>query len=101
MAVWFTSDTHWFHRKILLYADRPFGDEVHMNDHLFEEHNRLVQPGDTVWHLGDVTFYRSDKWRTLLRSLHGEHHLVLGNHDREKELRPFFKTIQEQKLLLV
>jgi len=72
-----------------------------MNDHLYEEHNRLVRPGDKVWHLGDVTFYYGEKWKTLLGSLHGVHHLVLGNHDREQLLKPFFATIQTHKLLLI
>jgi calcineurin-like phosphoesterase family protein len=101
MNIWLTSDTHYFHRKIITYADRPFGDEVHMNDRLYEEHNRLVSPGDTVWHLGDVTFYGIPGWQTLLRSLHGTKHLILGNHDRESQLRPYFQTIQTSRLVFV
>lgn len=49
---------------------------------MMDKHNSIVEPEDTVWHLGD--FYLGDNWKeiqTILSKLNGKHHLVIGNHD--------------------
>jgi len=78
----FTSDTHYFHRNILKYCNRPFADVDEMNQALVENWNRVVSPRDIVFHLGDVAFSKDETaLGKLLSQLNGEKHLVEGNHD--------------------
>jgi len=97
---WVTSDTHYSHTNIIKYCDRPFPDATTMNACMVTRYNAVVRPGDVVWHLGDVTFFWKG-WETLVKNLHGTRHLILGNHDREKKLKPYFASIQTRKLLIV
>lgn len=101
MSLWFTADWHLFHRNIIEYCGRPYPDEIAMAEDIRAKHNALVKPGDVVWHLGDVTFYRNPAWEKLIRDFHGEKHLILGNHDRKKLLRPHFESVQNEKMLIV
>lgn len=96
MTIWFTSDTHYHHRNIIKYSNRPFlveGDThenisrasvAYMNEQLIERHNSLVQPDDDVYHLGDFSFARDpEQAHSVLKRLNGRKHLILGNHDEE------------------
>jgi calcineurin-like phosphoesterase family protein len=83
MNHWFTSDTHWGHANIIKYSNRPFADVREMNEHLVQEWNKLVKPGDIVHHLGDFAFMPYKDFKTLLWSLNGNIEGVFGNHDKE------------------
>ena len=82
MTTWFTADHHFAHPRILELAERPF-DSLEAHDaHLERVWNEVVQPGDTVWHLGDFSFQAKKKEvEALLTRLHGTKHLIRGNHD--------------------
>jgi calcineurin-like phosphoesterase family protein len=81
MDTWFTSDQHYGHKNILVYAHRPFQDVAEMEDELVARHNALVKPTDIVIEVGDFTF--NERLVTgLLKRLHGRHILICGNHDR-------------------
>lgn len=83
--IWFTADTHFGHRNIIRYSQRPFASVDEMDETLIENWNALVGPQDTVWHLGDFSMRTNpEKW---LRRLHGHVHLVLGNHDHPAACR--------------
>ena len=84
--IWFTSDTHFSHERIISLCDRPFKDADHMNDMLVENWNRVVAPEDTVFHLGDVALGKIDDSLAQVSRLNGFKVLVNGNHDR-----PFMK----------
>lgn len=84
--IWFTSDTHFGHERIIELCDRPFKDADHMNDMLVENWNRVVAPEDTVFHLGDVALGKIDDSLAQVSRLNGFKVLVNGNHDR-----PFMK----------
>lgn len=65
---------------------RPRWDRAEDADAYMQEMwNQTVQPGDHVWHLGDVSMNRTavqqDQFIRFMRSLHGHKRLVLGNHD--------------------
>ncbi len=81
MAHWFTADTHFGHANIIRYCNRPFESVEAMDDALIENINRLVAPGDTLYHLGDFAFRtrepRAYRQRIRCRTVH----LILGNHD--------------------
>jgi calcineurin-like phosphoesterase family protein len=54
-----------------------------MNEALIKNWNVVVQPTDTVYHLGDFAFLPYDKLKRIARRLNGTKHLILGNHDKE------------------
>ncbi len=84
MTTWITSDTHFWHTKVLDYCPntRPFDDAAAMNEALIDNWNSLIKPKDTVYHLGDVAFHKSaDAVADLLNHLHGRKILICGNHD--------------------
>lgn len=58
MTVFFVSDTHFNHRRIIDYCVRPFGSVKEMNQGIIERWNSIVHDDDTVFHLGDVYFLR-------------------------------------------
>lgn len=80
--IYFTSDTHYFHRNIIQYSNRPYSSVEDMNESLIENHNRIVRPDDTVYFLGDFSFADEPKTKGILRRLNGFKHLVKGNHDK-------------------
>jgi len=81
MAVFFTSDTHFGHPAILRLSDRPFETVADMDAALIAEWNAVVEPDDTVYHLGDFCFRNTRTAADYLAALNGEVHLIIGNHD--------------------
>lgn len=85
---WFTSDSHFGHRNIIRYSNRPFRDVRDMDDCLIQNINDHVRPGDTLFHLGDFAF--SDNVRDLLARINCKDiHLIYGNHDKRYVSRLF------------
>jgi len=79
--IFVTSDTHFGHRRILEFEkeNRPYKTiEEHDRD-LIARWNSVVNPNDTVWHLGDVFFGKEG--HLVLGELNGYKKLILGNHD--------------------
>lgn len=83
MSIFFTSDTHFYHKKILDFcrSTRLGADVDEMNEILIQNWNQDVRPNDDVYHLGDFSFGRSKQTLELLSRLNGKIHLVKGNHD--------------------
>jgi len=85
VKTWFTADTHFGHANIIKYSKRPFADVKEMDEALIENWNKLVRPKDVVWHLGDFAYRTTPPTpRRILdyrSKLHGEIHMVWGNHD--------------------
>jgi len=77
--LWFTADTHFDHANIIEYARRPFQSLDEMNETMVANWNAVVQPGDTVYHLGDFAFRRH---YYFARRLNGQIVLIEGSHDR-------------------
>lgn len=82
MTIWFTSDTHYFHRRISELCNRPFNSVEEMNESLIELHNKLVKPGDTVYHLGDFAFGAPRHIIEVFHRLNGRYRIIRGNHDK-------------------
>lgn len=81
--VWFTSDTHLGHVRILeLGQGRPFSTIEEHDSRIAALWNSVVKPTDMVFHLGDVALGNWTAGLGLLRGLNGDKHLVPGNHDR-------------------
>ena len=90
MTLFFTSDEHYDSESIIHFCNRPFPNKMEMVSSLIHRNNEVVKPGDTVYHIGDFTFSEDVDpafISSILRSLHGTHILVLGNHDYLNPLR--------------
>lgn len=81
MTIFWSSDTHYFHKNIISYSNRPFKDVDEMNEKLIANWNSVVTNNDTVYHLGDVSFADKEKTDKILNRLNGQIMLVKGNHD--------------------
>lgn len=82
--VWFTSDIHFGHQKILEYCpNRPYSTLAEHDAAITREWQEKVAPEDHIYFLGDLTL-AGDPFIVLhiLDQLPGNIHLVLGNHDR-------------------
>lgn len=81
--VYFTSDTHFGHGRLLeLGRGRPFDTVEEMDEGLIENWNSVVTKGDRVYFLGDFSFHNEEKTREIFGRLKGRIHFVRGNHDR-------------------
>lgn len=92
--IWFTSDTHFGHGNIIGFCKRPFSSVEEMDEALIERWNARVKPNDTVWHLGDFSFYKSyEKLNEVFNRLNGNKYLVCGNHDYDNTKRLFWEKV--------
>lgn len=80
--IFFTADTHFYHRNIIEYCKRPYESVEEMNEAIVENWNAVVQKHDIIYHLGDVSFGTAEETRKVLSRLNGIKHLITGNHDR-------------------
>jgi calcineurin-like phosphoesterase family protein len=86
---WFTADLHIGHR--LIAEKRGFSDPVEHDDMLAMRWDTKVDPGDTVWLLGDISGGgRGSQQRALnwIAARPGTKHLVAGNHDGVHPMNP-------------
>jgi calcineurin-like phosphoesterase family protein len=94
MNRWFISDTHFSHRNIIKYENRPFKSIEEMDNILIEKWNMKVNKNDEVYHLGDFAFTDKNRIEKIIKSLNGKIHLIYGNHDKEikhnRELQNLF-----------
>ena len=94
--IWFTSDTHFGHKNILKYTDRPFSSAEEMDNILIENWNNRVKGDDEIYHLGDVALCSPKKLREILARLNGKIYLIRGNHDKSAEAcRDRFEWIKD------
>lgn len=94
--VWFTSDTHFGHKKILEYEPeaRPFSSVEEMNEVMIDRWNHCVGRNDIIYHLGDFCFGKSSL--DIAARLNGKKRLIMGNHDSypvDDYLRHFEKVM--------
>jgi calcineurin-like phosphoesterase family protein len=99
-VIWVISDTHFNHNNILKFTRkdgsllRDFKSIEAMNEYIITQWNRVVVPGDHVYHLGDV----GDA--DIIHQLNGKKRLILGNHDQVKnrDVWNAFQKIQESRI---
>ncbi len=81
MKTYFTSDTHFGHRKMAIR--RGFdGDTEAMHQAMVKAWWEVVGENDEVFHLGDFSFAGAKRTREIIEDLPGKIRLVPGNHDR-------------------
>lgn len=82
--LFFTSDTHFFHKNIIKYCNRPFKNVYEMNEALIKNWNDKIPEDATVFHLGDVSLTAIPKvLNDLLHRLNGNKYLIIGNHEKD------------------
>jgi len=92
--IWVISDTHFHHANILRFKDAEgnlirgsrFSSVAEMDECMLENWNRVVKPGDKVYHLGDVQMGKHEQFRKFWPRLNGKKNLIVGNHDDIKYL---------------
>lgn len=80
--IFVTSDTHYYHHKIIKYCNRPFRDAYEMNQVMIDNWNKTVTEDDIVYHLGDVAFAKPYQTKDIFDKLKAKRKiLIAGNHD--------------------
>lgn len=89
--IFFTSDLHFGHRRILEFTNRPWETVDEMNEGLIRRWNEFVPDDATVVVAGDVAFTSAKKAAEFLSRMNGKKILVIGNHDRGLMRKPVFR----------
>jgi len=88
----FISDYHFSHAVVAKY--RGFDDPFEMNDHIVKEHNKIVHKRDLTIICGDITM-ETNKWYFYLDQMNGRKWVILGNHDRAKDVPELLKYVDK------
>ena len=97
------SDTHFGHKNIIEYCNRPFKDTDEMDAKLIENWNSVVEPEDTVFFLGDFALGGKQDIINYGQALNGHKILVLGNHDHSTKVayrEAGFENIFGEKVII-
>ena len=80
--IYFTSDLHFGHSSIMKFHPcfRPFSSVEAMDRALIRLWNERVNPCDTVYNIGDISFHKDMQTSiSIFSKLNGRHVLVLDN----------------------
>ncbi|MCI8273292.1 MAG: hydrolase [Clostridia bacterium] len=81
MSIFVTSDLHFGHKNIIKYENRPHNTIEEMDKDLISKWNSVVKENDTVYILGDFSWYKGEQTNEILKQLNGRKTLIVGNHD--------------------
>lgn len=93
--IYFIADTHFGHRNVICFTNRPFESVEEMDDTMISNWNKRVHQQDTIYIIGDM-FYHCNYAEDILKKLHGKKHLIVGNHDGSwlnERTRKYFQSI--------
>lgn len=119
MNIYFTSDTHAFHKNICRGTSewtenhpsgniarlRDFDTPEEMTEEMAFRFNSVVKENDEIWHLGDWSFGGHPNIKKFREMLNCKNiHLIFGNHDQHIEpinspYRELFSSVQYVKQL--
>lgn len=91
MAIYLISDTHFGHNNVLDFERFQFKTIEEHDEYIIKKWNSIIKKGDTVYHLGDVSFSNSEKLKEIISRLNGYKILIKGNHD--KKTNNFYLTV--------
>jgi calcineurin-like phosphoesterase family protein len=89
MTIYFTSDHHFGHANIIKYCDRPFDNVDHMDSEMIRRWNEVVQPNNTVYHLGDFTLEDKTFAQKYFAQLNGIINTLSNPWHHDKRWLPF------------
>lgn len=88
--VYVTSDWHLGHANAIRWRDQ-FSSQAEHDATIIKNYMRTITKRDTVYFLGDIVLGKDREERlellSMLASLPGHKHLVLGNHDLDRPFR--------------
>lgn len=97
---YYISDTHFGHKNILAFDNRPFYTTAEMEREMIQRWNAKVKKNDTTYILGDFCRDKESEWTRILNVLNGSKALILGNHDLKQmsaNLKHKFQDITHYK----
>ena len=98
---YFIADLHFGHKNSLAFDNKPFVDIEAYDKAVIEKWNEAIGINDTVWILGDISWYNTTKTLEIFRQLNGVKNLCIGNHDhkllRNKDIQNLFNEIVDYK----
>ena len=101
----FISDLHFGHKNILAYDNRPFLSIEENDREIIRRWNEVVTDIDTVYILGDISWYNTSQTIEIIKQLKGHKHLIVGNHDhkliKNREFKNLFEGIGDYKEIKV
>lgn len=101
--VFIIGDTHFGHKNIIRYCNRPFKDVYEMNKVLVQNWNSTVGKDDIVYMLGDFALTTKDETIEIGHYLNGNKTLILGNHDHasmDTYRMAGFKYVSNQPIII-
>lgn len=90
MSTYFIGCLHLGHLNMARY--RGFQDEYYHDENLIKCWNKVVNPKDIVWILGDITMEKTEPYYNL-DLLNGIKKVVLGNHDQAHHVPELLKYV--------
>lgn len=96
--IFFTSDMHFGHEGIIIFANRPFDSAEKMDQTLIRNWNQTVPEDGLTFVLGDIGNTDKKPVMEKLNKLNGQKILIRGNHDhiyKEEALRTVFEEIHD------
>lgn len=97
--IYFSSDQHFGDSRVISLMDRPFASVEDHQERLISNWNKLVQPNDTAYILGD--FALTEETVPLALRMNGKKHLIKGNYDKfdDSVYLRYFESVQDELIL--
>lgn len=92
---YFISDLHIGHTNVCKFDNRPFATIEDHDEYIREQWNSVVNVDDDVYILGDISFKNVTGTIEYFKTLNGNKHLIIGNHDK-----PFLKNAMFRSLFV-
>lgn len=94
--IFYISDPHFYHKKIIEKCNRPFSDVYEMNEAIIQNWKNTVKDEDKIYIAGDLGLYHAQDITNILNDLPGKKFLITGNHDlRNLEYRPLRQCFEK------
>lgn len=101
--IYFISDHHFGHTKVIEYGERQFTSLDEMNQAMAQAHNSVVKAEDTVYIVGDLSLGGVERAKEYLSKLNGRYKILIrGNHDRgskEELLQAGYEAVYDTLVL--
>jgi calcineurin-like phosphoesterase family protein len=97
--IFFTADTHFGHKNLIDKGLRQFNSVSEMDEFIISNWNKVIEPKDEVYHLGDFCWIpKVPTWEYYLSQLNGKITLIKGNHDlRRSKIQHLFVEVEYLK----
>lgn len=94
--IYYISDTHFYHEKIIERCKRPYANIKEMNEDIIRKWNNKIKSTDDVYFLGDFSLKCTlEESIALAKRLNGRKHFIKGNHDKIE----FLEALKNEKII--